>query len=89
MTHVASFRQDPTPKGETAATIVEIVVLVALLVFLGIAAGKFFRVLEHLGIPVWKGAPLGLAFLAAAVYAARRVSVRVRELQRGRRHDSD
>jgi hypothetical protein len=89
MTEMAWFRRGPAPQGETVATLVELAVLVVLLAFLGIAAGKFFLVLGRLRIPAWKGIPLGLAFLAAAAYAARRVSIRARALQRGRSHDSD
>jgi len=86
---VTGFRRQPEGTGRTLATLLELAVLACLLVFLGIAAGKLFLLLGRLGIPAWKGLPLGLAFVAAAAFAARRLSVRARSLQQGRRHDSD
>lgn len=86
---MTGFRRDPHRRGEDAAALVELAILGCLIVFLGIAAGKLFLLLGRLGIPAWKGLPLGIAFLVAAVFAARRVSIRVRSLQRRNRHDSD
>jgi hypothetical protein len=89
MIGVTGFRPERPRRGEAAAAVLELVILVVLLVFLGIAAGKLFLLLGRLGIPAWKGLPLGLAYLAAAAFAARRVSIRARSLQRGSRHDAD
>jgi len=72
-----------TLRATAVAAWIELVVLAALLVFLGIAAGKLFLILGRLGVPLWKGAPLGLLFGLAAAFTARRISARVRGLRRG------
>ncbi|MBZ0267886.1 hypothetical protein K8I85_07010 [bacterium] len=82
----------PTSPGEervrTAATLTEGVVLAALLVFLGIAAGKLFLMLGSLGVPLWKGLPVGALFVGAAFLTARRLSACARNLRRGRGDDA-
>ena len=82
----------PSTPGEErarlAATLLEGAVLAALLVFLGIAAGKLFLMLGRLGIPLWKGAPVGVLFVVAALLTARRLSACGRKLRRGIGHES-
>ena len=85
MTIVTRFRRTGQTQGPAAvaAAVIELAILGVLLVFLGIAAGKLFVVLERVGVPFWKGASLGLLFVAAAVFTARRFLVRLRHLRRG------
>lgn len=82
----------PSSPGEdrarVAAVLLESAVLAALLVFLGIAAGKLFLLLGRLGIPLWKGLPIGALFVAAAILTARRLSGAVRRLRRGDGHEA-
>ncbi|GJM45176.1 MAG: hypothetical protein DHS20C21_20180 [Gemmatimonadota bacterium] len=84
MNGVARFRPVRAASGSThlVAAVIELSVLVALLVFLGIAAGKLFVLLGRVGIPFWKGAPIGILFVVAAAFTARRISARVRGLRR-------
>jgi len=66
--------------GERAlAGIVEVVLLGALLVFLGIAAWKLFWMLDRTGISRMKGLPFAALFAGAAYLTGRRM-VRVYRL---------
>lgn len=82
----------PSSPGEdrarAAAVLLESAVLAVLLAFLGIAAGKLFLMLGRLGVPLWKGLPIGALFVVAAALTARRLSTRVRRLRRGGGHEA-
>jgi len=88
MIAVTGRPSSPQERARTAATLLESAVLAALLVFLGIAAGKLLLMLGRLGIPFWKGAPVGVLFVVAAILTARRLSASVRTLRQGSGHES-
>jgi hypothetical protein len=64
------------------ALVLEVVLKAALFVLLGAATAKFFAMLHAVGVAWWKGLPVAIAFLAAAVWSGRGALARLRELRR-------
>jgi membrane protein implicated in regulation of membrane protease activity len=65
----------------TVARVIELALLAALLVFLGVAALKLFDMLDRIGVPWVRGLPLAALFVAAAWLThrrLRRVLIRIR-----------
>ncbi len=69
------------PRAESIAASVELIVLTALLLVLGVAAGKLFVLMNRVGVSAWRSAPVGVLFLGAAILTARRISIRWRGMR--------
>ena len=80
----APDRSTASPSREQRIALgVELALLVVLVVFLGMATVGLFRMLDRLGISWVRGAPLGIAFVAAAYFTARKAVKSVFALRRG------
>lgn len=70
-------------KEVRAALAIELLLLVALFVALGVAAFKFFRMLDRTGVVWTRGLPVGVLFAGAAYLTARRLARNVSRLRSG------
>ena len=71
------------PGERTLARVVELALLVALLVFLGVAAVKLFRMLDRIGVSWVNGLPVAVLFFAAAYLTFGRLRRGLRRLRFG------
>jgi hypothetical protein len=69
-------------ESRTAAWI-ELALLTALLVLLGVAAYKFFCMLDRMGVVWTRGLPVGVLFVGAGFLTYRRIIRGIRRLRSG------